>query len=94
MITDQPSYPGNDVVDSESEDLIEDDQPDECCQRCSLLFFPEDVIVLNNLGPVCKDCCTPGDIAQAIQEETLDPADFEGTTHEEFLEEWRNDGPI
>lgn len=80
------------VVNEEEED--EEDQSDECCQRCSLLFFPGDVIVLNDIGPVCKDCCTPADIAQAIKEETLDPAYFEGTAHEEFLEEWRNDGPV
>jgi hypothetical protein len=87
-------HSGNNADVFESEDFFEEDQPDECCQRCSLLFFPEDVIVLNDLGPVCKDCCTPADIAQAIKEETLDPANFEGTTSEEFLEEWRNDGPV
>lgn len=83
------------------EEPIEDDdaeypaeEPDECCQRCSGMFWPDHVIILNDLGPVCRDCCKPEDIMQAIAEGTFDEECLDGQSPEEFLEEWRQDNPV
>lgn len=72
-------------------DVDEEDEPDECCQRCKKLFFPHEVIILDDLGPVCKDCCTVADVALAVSQGSLDT---DGETPEEFLEQWRADEPV
>ena len=80
--------------DDEDEDEFEDEDEEECCQRCGHLNIPDYVIILNDLGPVCRDCCTPEDIKQAIAEGSFPDEALDGQSPEEFLEEWQADGPV
>lgn len=33
-----------------------DDTQDECCQGCGHLFDPSDVMIVDDVGPVCANC--------------------------------------
>lgn len=60
---------------------------DECCQRCTELFHPDDVLILDDQGSVCKGCCTVEDVKLAIQQGTVDT---DNSTAAEFLEDWQS----
>jgi hypothetical protein len=81
-----------DLLDDVAENVGEEDESaEECCQKCRMMFYPDNVLILDDLGPVCKDCCTVDDVKLAINQGSLDT---DGETPEEFLDQWRADGPV
>lgn len=81
----------DDVAENVGEEDVTDECDDECCQKCSMMFYPEGVLILDDLGPVCKDCCTVDDVKLAINQGSLDT---DGETPEDFLNQWRSDDPV
>jgi len=67
------------------------DPPDECCTECGDLYLPDEVLILDGKGPICRNCCTVQDVETAVKQGTLDLFD---ETPEEFLENWVFDGPV